>query len=333
MNMKTAYLYCDKRSLNDASNFYIKIIAKRIEADNFFFKTVNALSDIQHPDLILTVTEKYYLLAKLRYPRTKHIYWSQGIGPEEQFGRWHAVVFRTIAEFLAVRTSDILYMVSYAMCDHFAKKYGYKKNNYVVMPCFNISKPNTIVLEKFTCPTFVYAGGMAIWQCIDQTLDTYKIVEDSLPSAKLIILSNAQKEFTEKIKSRGIKNYIVKYVKKDNLADELSKYKYGFLLREDNPVNNVATPTKMNGYLASHLIPIYTDAIRDYNSILDLGDFAIKVSCPFTPKEVADAIINFEKKQINCDAFGRVIDNIFETYYNEKYYQSKIDESLRKLLK
>jgi len=325
--MKKAYLYCDPRSLNDATNHYIGILADRLAVVGYCFNTVHKLSEVEHPDLLLTVTEKYFFLAKIRHPFVKHIYWSQGIGPEEQAGRILSVTYRTIAEFLAVRTSDLIFMVSYAMKDHFQRKYGYKKDNYIVMPCFNISSPEQFNESKLATPTFVYAGGISSWQCVDQTLDTYKIVEKTLPSSKLIILSKAQEEFEKKIKERCISNYEVKYVQKEKLAEELSKYKYGFLLREDNPVNNVATPTKMNGYLASHLIPIFTDAIRDFNNILEVGPYAVKVTCPFTPETVANAILAFEQQNVNTTDFKATINQIFSSYYNENHYYHIIDEA------
>ena len=81
--MKKAYLYCDKRSLNDATNYYVGIIKECIIERGYEFHTTHKLSEIKSPNLILTLTEGFYFYAKMRYPFVKTIYWAQGVDAQE----------------------------------------------------------------------------------------------------------------------------------------------------------------------------------------------------------------------------------------------------------
>lgn len=83
MEMKQVYLYCDPKSLNDATNYYVDLMTRPFKSKNYQVTTVHNLSEIKSPDVIITITEKYFFFAKLRFPFTKTIYWAQGVDAEE----------------------------------------------------------------------------------------------------------------------------------------------------------------------------------------------------------------------------------------------------------
>ena len=320
--MKTAYLYCDSRSLNDATKYYIGIIKDALHLNGYSFKTTFYLYNLKHADIILTITGKYFLQAKLRYPFKKTIYWAQGISEESKMSGQCNLIYqiKSFAEKTAVRRSTLLILVSERMKTHFSEKYKYMGDNYFIMPCFNKELYPQWDLKQFASPKFVYAGSASIWQASEQMLDTYAQVEQSIPNASLTILSNQKEIFEKKINERGIKNYTIKYVSLDNLDAELLKYKYGFLLRENHIVNNVATPTKMNSYLASHLIPIYSTAVQDFNDNIDLGEFTIKVPTPLIPSKIAKTIIKFETEDKDFSHYSNVVSSLFKSHYNRDKY-------------
>ncbi|MFH4294131.1 hypothetical protein WAJ58_23570, partial [Acinetobacter baumannii] len=84
----------------------------------------------------------------------------------------------------------------------------------------------------------------------------------------------------------------IKYVSLENLDTELLKYKYGFLIRENHIVNNVATPTKMNSYLANGIIPIYLSFIDHFKVNFNEYDFIVAKE---KTQDVLNDIVNFEK--------------------------------------
>ncbi|HCH8014075.1 TPA: hypothetical protein NJW72_003719, partial [Acinetobacter baumannii] len=120
-----------------------------------------------------------------------------------------------------------------------------------------------------------YAGSLATWQCVDKTLELYSLIERVLPNASLTLLTKEKELAETMINNYKIKNYSIKYVSLENLDTELLKYKYGFLIRENHIVNNVATPTKMNSYLANGIIPIYSSFIDDFKVNFNEYDFIV----------------------------------------------------------
>jgi hypothetical protein len=113
--------------------------------------------------------------------------------------------------------------------------------------------------------TFIYSGSCALWQKIDLMLDLIK--ENLCENYIFIILTSNIREFEKKIKLKNIplESIILKSVKPEDLIKYYSIADYGFLLRDDNVVNNVANPTKLIEYLASGITPILLNPnIGDY---------------------------------------------------------------------
>lgn len=331
--MKNAVLYCDIRSINDATIYYVEIIKEALAQRGYAMKIAHTLNSLQRADLIVAITAKYFVKAKFRFPLKQTIYWAQGISEEaKMLGRSRFVcVIKQAAEYFAVKNSTLLMVVSEGMREHFFKKYGYKKANYYIMPCFNKQLLSIANAKQFDNPYFVYAGSASVWQAVDEMLDSYAIIENNIEGAKLTILTNEYTAFEAKLKTKGIRNYDIKYVKLENLDEELEKHKYGFLLREEHVVNHVATPTKMNSYLACHLIPIFTTAVQDFNDNLDLAEYTIKLDTPINPKEVAEKILNFETKNLTVENYLKVVEKVFDKHYNRCRYVTCLSHQMAKL--
>jgi len=300
---------------------------------------IHELRDIKNPDLIITITGRYFLVAKLRFPKAKTIYWAQGVGAEEAKMSAKGIMgflryrLRLLAEAKAVNTSDILFCVSRKMVEYYTEKYGF--NNFdrcVIMPCYNLPISQYFNETQYEFPTFAYAGGSSKWQGVDFMLDVYRKVEEQITTSKLIICTGEQQLFEQKIKARNINNYEIKYVPLNQLHDELHKYKYGFILRDDHIVNQVATPTKMNSYLANYMIPIYSDSVQDFRDHIQLGEFQLMAKTPMESAAVANQIVDFEKSEHDFLKYKDVVIKIFDLHYNDNRYnnviKSKIDRWL-----
>ncbi len=332
--MKEAFLYCNPNSLNDATNHYIDIVLKALGKVGFNVSIVHRLKDITNADLIFTVSSVYFFYAKIRFPFVKTICWKQGVNPEESnmYGRgkiryyWHS-----LNEWFALKTSDMMLLVSKKMLQHYQKKYCYNRDNYIIMPCYNLSLSNVFETKRYEYPTFVYAGNASIWQNAELMLDVYKKIEQLLPQSTFTILTNDNEKFLDLITERGIKNVTLKYVPMDKLSEELRKYKYGFLLREDNIVNNVATPTKMNSYLSNYLIPIFTDSVDDFRLNIHLGEFTLMAECPLSIESITNKVISFENTNHNYLDYRKYVQEVFDKHYNDDYYMKHIKEKLIEL--
>jgi hypothetical protein len=332
--MHNCYLYCDKRSLNDATIFYIGIVKEALLDAGYGFRIAHKLSSLRDADVIMTITERYFLQAKLRYPRRKTIYWSQGVDGEE--AKWAgrsmlATKFRFFAEGCAVNHADLLLLVSEAMLNYHKQRYGYSRDNNIIMPCFNKTSPEAFNIEQYTKPTFVYAGNASVWQATDLMLDVYACVEQIIPESSLTILSGNKEIFLKKIHERNIKNHNIKYVSLDDIDSELHKYKYGMILREPHIVNKVATPTKMSTYLASYLIPIFTDAVDDFNFNIELGEFKLCAGIPLKIEAIVKMICDFEESKHDFRKYKAFVDKVFEGHYNRENYKRQIYRLLDKM--
>jgi len=336
---KQAYLYCDPRSLNDATNYYVKLIIDCLAAKGFDYSIVHKLRDIKKPKLIITITERYFLVAKLRFPNTKTIYWAQGVGAEEAKMSARSITgflryrLRLLAESKAVNKSDILFCVSRRMVEYYMAKYGFKNfDRCVIMPCYNLPISQHFNETQYNQPTFAYAGGISQWQGVDFMLDIYRKVEERIPISKLIICTGDQHVFEQKIKARNIQNYEIKYVPLNQLQDELHKYKYGLILRDDHIVNQVATPTKMNSYLANYMIPIYSDSVQDFRDHIQLEEFQLMAKTPLDVDSVANQIIDFENSAHDFSKYKDLVIQIFDIHYNDNRYNNVIKNKIDRWL-
>lgn len=333
--MMNAYLFCDPRSLNDATRYYINIISTVIEVNGYKSMTVHKLSAIKSPDLIITVTEKCFLKAFLRF-HSKTIYWAQGVGAEERkltikncfdIKSIIGYVGRLVSESLAINRATIVFCVSQRQVDYYKEKFGYKpnKDRLIIMPCYNSKLTPVFTPSQYEKPVFTYAGNASSWQGVDFMLDVYKEVENRLPDARLKLYSGDKEFFVAKLNERHIINYEINYVSVDILQNELHKCKYGFIIRDNSIVNQVATPTKMNSYLASYLIPIFSETVGDFKENIKLGEFTIMCKYPLDAKTVADEILKFETSQHDFNTFKEYVERVFDNHYNDARYIERIN--------
>lgn len=330
--MKKAYLYTDKRSLNDATNYYVGIVEKSLSLLGYEMHTAFRLSEIKNPDIIFTITSIYFVKAKIKFPFVKSLTWRQGLGYQEALmGRpyWKCIGF-AVAEWLTCQFCDYLIYVSKQMQEYYRDSYGYKKDNYDIMPCYNMQLSMEYSLEKFKSPTFVYAGGVSKWQSIDVMLDAYAIIEKEIPEASLHLYCKDTVVLRTMLSKRGIRNFSIKYVSVKQLQKEMLNYKYGFLLREKNWVNLVATPTKMNSYLASYIIPIYSNGVNDFERNIRLEEFTLMGDTPLNAKDIAAKVIAFEKQEHDYMHFIDYTKEIFNSHYNDNKYLDIISKGIQK---
>ena len=170
-------------------------------------------------------------------------------------------------------------MVSTRMKKHYENKYNFRINNCYIMPCNNdvIHENSFLVKEKYENNTFCYAGGLNVWQCIDETLSLYSQIEKKIPNSKLLLLIKDYKLGKELIKKYDIRNYSIDFVPVEELPEKLAPVKYGFIIREDSELNRVATPTKLMTYMGNGVIPILSECLEGLTENLSETDYVIKL--------------------------------------------------------
>ena len=250
--------YLQDGDLNEATSYYIDIISRALLQQGEQVEKVFSLKLISPTDKVITIQSKAFFRVWLKNPKQYIINWYQGIVPEEAMCMFEDSLFKyarkylwRFLEYFSLCKAKGNIFVSEAMWRHYQHIYGYDKSNYCIMPCFNQELDlRQFTAEKYATPSFVYAGSLSRWQCIDRTLLLFKDIHALFPQATLTLLTKEKEKAISLCHKYGVKAEI-KFVASSELQQVLGAYKYGFIVRDDIAVNNVATPTKMNSYMAA----------------------------------------------------------------------------------
>ncbi len=335
MNYK---IYLDRYDINDATSFYIDIICAALKTIGRASVLVYELNLVEPSDIVIVVKVTSAFRVFVKNPKQKVIIWFQGIQPEEMLISSTPLIKKLffysvlrLLEKIAIKKAKLILFVSNAMRLHYKKQYSYRKDNFYIMPCFNMCLCENAFFnkDKYTTPSFVYAGSLDNWQCFKETLFTFKQIETLIPNATLTILT-AQKDKASLIcKEVGVQT-IIKYVPKEELQNELAKYKYGFILRKDISVNNVATPTKINSYMSAGIIPIVSSALVDFIEHAPHLSYYIRLSNIEDYGGNANLISKFDQKSIDAKNVLADFKDFFSGYYNRELYIKSLSKCLMK---
>lgn len=270
------------------------------------------------------------------------IVWFQGVVPEERKMQGCSslrVLLMNQLEKYVVKHAKISILVSETMKHHYENKYGvkYTDKNCIVIPCFNEEKTcDACFSEGIKKPlSFVYAGGMGVWQCFDKTMRVYAALERRYNGlSSLLVLTNCCEAAKKTINQLGIKNYTVKYAEQEELCTELEEQRYGFVLREDNIVNNVATPTKLSTYIAYGVVPICSSTVVDFSNVTQDNNYVIHLNSE-KDDEIATEIqhgVNLINSYYSSENIKKEYDQLFADYYNTDKYKIMIASMVSQII-
>lgn len=263
--------------------------------------------------------------------------WYQGVLPEESFLRNKSRVRMLVLEWIecfALHHSVLQLFVSEAMREFYEKKYRLLLKNCYVMPCFNAAyDPQRVMDKAYDGKVFTYTGGLSKWQCINQTLQLYKRIEQaSGNTTKLLLLTPEQDKARELVAQYGIVHAEISFVHYTKLPDILKDVSFGFVLREDNPVNMVATPTKFANYAANGIIPIYTSCVRDFAKASEGNPYQIVLqnANSITDDEIQQVLAMMDSMPSGQEA-ERHFGAYFMTYYNPRKHAQRLAGVIEKI--
>lgn len=335
--MKDIIFFLPTHTLNEATIYYVSVIEECfINAGYVVYKTAK-FSDLKNQKNIFVMSAKWCFLVKILNPKAKIVTWFQGLGAEEALMTRDSMIRKRLwncVEFFSLKYSWLNIYVSEKMHDYYKDTYKIQDKNFFIMPCFNkeMNLDSFLYKMKYQNPSFVYAGGLDKWQCIEETLELFSMIESKLPVAKLTLLTRDKDKALAIAKKFNVKNIFINFVALDRLDDELKKYKYGFIIRKNHIVNNVSTPTKMNSYLANGIIPIYTDVVDDFNKNLKFDQYFLKLKNQESLNDWLEDFLNFELNTLKQN-FEKDYLNQVSVVFNEYYSKSKYISSLSELIK
>ena len=169
------------------------------------------------------------------------------------------------AEELFINTANVIVVVNNAMKNHLQKKYSKQLDNTVLLPIFSTVSGRFDRKKKSTdYPTAVYAGGMQAWQNISLMQKTLK---NCAELKKINMFVSDPKEFIRLWAGSPVPPQLIVTTKTPGeVMQEYIGCHYGFVMRDDITVNNVACPTKLIEYIRFGIVPIVKSE--------KIGDFA-----------------------------------------------------------
>ncbi len=320
--------------MNEATIYYVDIVKQGFINAGYIVKQTETLTDLRGQKKIFVMSAKWCFIVKLLHPYAKIVTWFQGLGAEEALMTKNSLLRKRLwncVELFSMKFSWFNIYVSERMHKYYKDTYKIKDQNFFIMPCFN-KKINLNAFDypdKYNTPSFVYAGSLDKWQCIEETLALFSLIEKNIQNASLTILTKDQDKAKKLVNKYSIKNYKVDFVSLADLDAELIKYKYGFLIREDHIVNNVSTPTKMNSYLANGVIPIYTNVISDFTKNIKPYEDFVELNCCDSIADWANVIFSYNMEvDKKFDIIKNKIQDLFFSYYSKEYYISELSKIL-----
>lgn len=325
--MKTIDLYYPYNN-NVVTDHYFHILVSAFERMGVGCHRIDSLAQKRSDGVLVAIAGDASKARKAGY--RKVFLWLQGIIPEESYLRHHSRVRRLVLsgiERRGLKAADFVFYVSAAMREHLENKYHLPQKPCYVMPCFNdeLHEEAFHTAGKYENNVFLYAGSMEPWQCFRKTAALYAELEKRVPNASFRVLTKDQDAARANLEELGVRSYSISFTAPDKIGEELKQAKFGFSLREDSPVNRVATPTKLSTYVAFGVIPIYSACLQGFYEAARGNPYCLCV------QDEADALAKIERlcgAQIHsADVYNRMRES-FGEYYSSSFHIPQITEAI-----
>lgn len=320
----------------EVTHYYVELITKSLYVIGIETRHVTRLNAKKNKKVkgVVVVAITDAILAKLRGYKYV-ILWIQGALPEESYVRNNSKVRLYILNWIekrAIRYSDFILLVTNEMMSHIKRKHGIAIKNAYVMPCVNeeLHESSFETTEKYINNSFVYVGGLQKWQCFEEIVNVYACIEEKVKDTKLYVFTKQIQEAERVIKEVGVKNVEIGYVPQEELSSRIKNIKFGFVIREDIVVNNVATPTKLSNYLANGIIPIYSEAIKEFSHIMKNRKYQILLKNDMNCKAMAETVINSDLlKSLEASSILQEYRELFALYYSKDLHLTEIGKKMK----
>lgn len=327
---KKTYIYINYNNIVVLQT-YLDVIKCALEKQGYECKYTKSLDNIRKQDLIVFPMGidafKFYLKGYHNF-----ILWQQGATADESFMRNHSKLRYWILnkmDLFAMKKAKAILYVSQYMREYYEKlgNCSFSDKSYL-MPCFNEEYDKTAFDAKdYSKKVFTYVGSLDLWQCFEQTADIYKRIEDKLQDCFFKVLTFDEKKGKRILEEKGVKNYSVKRVPKEEVKQELLEANYGFIIREDSIVNRVATPTKFSSYLSSGVIPIFSKCLTDFTQ----ESSKMKYALPLDEDIDVTSLLDFVNQEVKKEEISKEYERLFSEYYSPEHHTEQLTLLFNKL--
>jgi glycosyltransferase involved in cell wall biosynthesis len=292
---KDSLIYDDEISMHKDDLSLYGCNLSIIEIDDFFrmeidqdsfpeqIKEIIQIIDSERIDIVHAEALYCARIGSLIKNQASNIYFSidwHGATPEEAImGGAHPnrIKCLEVNEKKLLQECNLNIFVSNEMRKHYQTKYLLPIKNNVIVPCCiadeRITKSNLLSnlhendTQKFI---FTYTGTMADWQCGNEMLRLFSMLYkfENRCFLKLIIPETDHQKVFEFIESNNLPKsaFEIFEVPHAEVTHELAMADIGLLLRKNDVVNKVSSPTKFGEYLAAGIPILMTNNIGDFSS-------------------------------------------------------------------
>ena len=326
-------VYYFNKDIRNVTGFYYDIMLSALCKNGIETKMLDRVSiknlfQIKKEDYVLATSLQAFIKLWL-WGHRNFIYWYQGITPEEDkmiTGSQLRYLIFSLIEHLSLKVVKYKIGVSKYLFEHYQNKYGITidMNCVYIMPCYNseFHKNSFFVKDKYLKNVFCYAGGMQVWQGFENIVFLYKTIEIKYPDAFLRVYSKDLEGAREIIEKYEVSNYTLECVSADELESKLAECKFGFIIREDDIVNNVATPTKLATYIGNGVIPVFTPTIKTY---ADMNN-SYKYLCCANQSELTGRIADMMTEPINAEMIFAEYQRLYSDYYDKDKHMNALSK-------
>lgn len=322
-----------RQSNSAVTDYYLDVIAQMCSDGEDIFDRTHKLEDCTQDDVVIVPTASDFLRA-YKCGFRKIVYWVQGLDGEESYLKHHSLLRKKVLDFLtwfALKNARAIFYVSEEMQKYLERKFRlHTAEKAFIMPCFNVTIGNSQIFrnKEYKKNIFSYVGSLSEWQCFPQTVDFYKKIEMQYKDTEFRVFTFSKNEAEQICKEKGIKHYSVTSVAPEEMTDALKDVKFGFVIRDNIAVNNVATPTKLSSYLSAGVIPIYSAFLSDFYEKTKSYKYVV----PVKGFEIPDKLITLMNEPIGAEQLSKEYDQLFSTYYSPTFYIARYKVTLRNLL-
>lgn len=253
------------------------------------------------------------------------IFWVQGAVAHESFLKNNSYLKYFILwflEYISLIISDSYIYVSPYMKNYYESKFLVRNKKSVVIPCFSDLEMNLRVEKDPN--NYCYIGGMSKWQKFENIIQIMNIIVENNNEAKFSVATNDLKTCNDQLEKIATDKLlkvtsVVSLSSKQEIENFLSAASFGFLIRDDIVVNNVASPIKLAEYFSCGINVISTKGITSYTNLIEQAGFVINENNLDSIKEIK--FIANEKEALR----------IFNENFNANSISNNVDVFLKDL--
>lgn len=254
-------------------------------------------------------TNVMYVLKLVRVTKRPIYLWKQGDAAAESYMTHHSYlrkwVLQMIDAYALRKVAGVIY-VSDAMKEYYENKYSVNTKS-IVVPCLSEFADVKVENIERIPHSFVYIGGLSVWQCFDEILRLYSKIRTEKSVFHIITLKTeeAHKKVLEIIgDDKNIEIYGI--TDRTQIPVILNKFQYGFLIRKKDVVNQVAAPIKFLEYLSCGVNVIMTDAVPSYAKLVKENNVG--------------TVVDIYDKHIAINLFNPYAKDVYKKYFTRETY-------------